>query len=192
MKKFIKLNPFTISAITVVVGIFIYAYGIPFLDLMELKTIDLRFQARGTRTPNPEILLAVIDEKSLEEQGKWVWPRSKIAALVTKLSHAGAKVVGLDVGFLEPDDARLVHTIRAIEQEAQKLRSNNKAFDHFLENLKRQSDNDRLLADAITNSKARVVLGYFFHMNLSDAARVNPDKLKIHQENIKGSRYKGA
>ena len=94
MKKFIKLNPFTISAITVVVGIFIYAYGIPFLDLMELKTIDLRFQARGTRTPNPEILLAVIDEKSLEEQGKWVWPRSKIAALVTKLSHAGARLWG--------------------------------------------------------------------------------------------------
>ncbi len=190
MKKFIKLNPFTISIITVVIGIFIYAYGIPFLDLMELKTIDLRFQARGTLTPNPEILLAVIDEKSLEEQGKWVWPRSKIADLVTKLSQAGAKVVGFDVGFLEPDDARLVQTIDAIQKETQKLGAPNKAFNHFLENLKLKSDNDRLLADAIANSRARVVLGYFFHMDPGAAARVSPDELKMHEENIKGSRHK--
>jgi len=190
MKKFIKLNPFTISVITVVVGIFTYAYGIPFLDLVELKTIDLRFQARGTLSPNPEVLLAVIDEKSLEEQGKWVWPRSKIADLVTKLSKAGAKVVGFDVGFLEPDDARLVHTINSIQKEAQKFHSQNKAFDHFLENLKIKSDNDKLLADAIANSSARVVLGHFFHMDPKAAARLSQADLKIHQDNIKGSRHK--
>ena len=105
--------------ITVAIGIFAYAYGISFLDLMELKTVDLRFQARGSLAPNPEVILAVIDEKSLEEQGKWVWPRSKIADLINKLSNAGTKVVGFDVGFLEPDDARLVKTIRSIQQEAE-------------------------------------------------------------------------
>ncbi|MFC1825770.1 CHASE2 domain-containing protein [Thermodesulfobacteriota bacterium] len=190
MKKFFKLNPFTISVIAVVVGIFTYAYGIPFWDLVELKTIDLRFQARGTRTPNPEVLLAVIDEKSLEEQGKWVWPRSKIADLVTKLSKAGAKVVGFDVGFLEPDDARLVHTINSIQKEAQKFHSQNKTFNHYLEDLKTKSDNDQLLADAITKSSDRVVLGYFFHMDPKAAARFSQADLKVHQENIKGSRYK--
>lgn len=190
MKKLIKLNPFTISVITVVVGIFTYAYGIPFLDLMELKTIDLRFQARGTLAPNPEVLLAVIDEKSLEEQGKWVWPRSKIADLITKLSNAGAKVVGFDIGFLEPDDARLVQTIRSIQQKAQKLHSRNKAFNHFLEDLKTQSDNDKLLADAIVKSSSKIVLGHFFHMDPKAAARLSQSDLEAHQANIKGSRHK--
>jgi len=189
MKKFVKLNPFTISIITVVVGIFTYAYGIPFLDLMELKTIDLRFQARGTLAPNPEVLLAVIDEKSLEEVGKWIWPRSKIADLITKLSKAGAKVVGFDVGFLEPDDAGLVQTINSIQKQAQKLRSQNKAFNHYLENLKIKSDNDKLLTDAIANSRSKVVLGHFFHMDPDSAARLSQADLKIHQENTKGSRY---
>ena len=37
----------------------------------------------------------------IEKEGKWIWPRSKIAALINKLSDAGAKVVAFDIGFLE-------------------------------------------------------------------------------------------
>jgi len=190
MKKFIRLNPFTISVITVVIGIFAYFYGIPFLDLMELKTIDLRFHARGKINAGPEVVLAVIDEKSLEEEGKWVWPRSKFADLVTKLSKAGVKVVGFDVGFLEPDDAGIVHTINAIQNESKKYHSKNKTFDNFLESLKAKSDHDKLLVNAIANSSAKVVLGYFFHMDADAAAHTSDADFQMHRENIKGSRHK--
>ncbi len=121
MKKIFKLNPYTISAFTIVLGIFAYVYGVPFLDIIELKTIDLRFTTRGSIPAGPEVVLAVIDEKSLEKEGKWVWPRSKIAAIVNKLSKAGAKVIGFDIGFLEPDDARVVQTIVSIQNEIKKL-----------------------------------------------------------------------
>ena len=190
MKKFVKLNPYTISVLTIAFGIFAYMYGIPFLDIMELKTIDLRFTTRGALAPGPEVVMAVIDEKSLEKEGKWVWPRSKIADLVTKLSSAGARVIGFDIGFLEPDDTRVVQTINAIRNEAKKIEFQNKTFEGFLKKLELQSDNDKLLANAIANSSARVVLGYFFHMDAAAAAHYGDADLADHQENIRGSRYK--
>ena len=61
MTKKIKVSPFFISVISMLIGIAAYLIGVPFLDLIELKTIDLRFQTRGSISPRPEIALAVID-----------------------------------------------------------------------------------------------------------------------------------
>ncbi len=190
IKKFIRLNPITITLLAIVLGSFAFISGIRFLDIMELKTIDLRFAARDKVSPGSEVVLAVIDEKSLDKEGKWIWPRSKLADLVTKLSKAGARVVALDIGFLEPDDKRIVQTINSIKQEVKKSRIQNTKFEHFLENLEYKSDNDRLLADAIINSNSRVVLGYFFHMSLAESGHLNEADIQIHQENIRGSRHK--
>ncbi len=190
MKKFFKLNPYTISILIIVLGIFAYAYGIPFLDIIELKTIDLRFTTRGSLAASPEVVLAVIDEKSLKKEGKWVWPRSKIADMVTKLSKAGAKVIGFDIGFLEPDDIRIVNTINTIQNEVKKIHFKDKTFERFLENLKIESDDDKLLARTITKSSARVVLGYFFHMDPEATQHYSAKDLAAHQENVRGSRHK--
>ena len=129
IKKFIRLNPITITLLAIVLGSFAFISGIGFLDIMELKTIDLRFAARGKVSPGSEVVMAVIDEKSLDKEGKWVWPRSKLADLVTKLSKAGARVVALDIGFLEPDDKRVVQTINSIKQEVKKSRIQNTKFE---------------------------------------------------------------
>ena len=190
MKKLFKLNPYTISVLAIGLGIFAYLYGVPFLDIIELKTIDLRFTTRGSLAAGPEVVLAVIDEKSLEKEGKWVWPRSKIAAIVNKLSKAGTKVIGFDIGFLEPDDIRVIETINDIQNEVKKSHLQTKAFDRFLENLKIESDNDRLLANAIVKSNAMVVLGFFFHMDTAAAQHYGEKDLAAHQENVRGSRHK--
>lgn len=75
-----------------------------FLNLFELKTYDFRFLSRGRVQPLPSLVLALIDEKSLTTEGRWPWPRSKLATLVEKLSHDGARVIGFDMAFLEPDE----------------------------------------------------------------------------------------
>ncbi|MFH0976416.1 MAG: CHASE2 domain-containing protein, partial [Spirochaetota bacterium] len=100
----LKFNPVIISIIAVIIVIFSYLYGIPFLDLMELKTVDLRFKSRGNIPTTSDVVLAVIDEKSIAKEGKWIWPRSKMAELVNRLSNAGAKVIAFDIGFLEADE----------------------------------------------------------------------------------------
>jgi adenylate cyclase len=108
MKKkldfFTFVNPISITACSTLLAIVLLMVGIPILDLIELKTYDLRFLSRGQREPSNAIVMAVIDEKSLDEEGRWPWARSKIAALIDALSKDGAKVIGLDIGFLEPDE----------------------------------------------------------------------------------------
>ena len=105
-KNILKRHPVVIAILIIIIGIFAYSIEISFLDLIELKTIDLRFKARQRTAPGTEVVLAVIDEKSIAREGKWIWPRSKFADLVTKLSEAGAKVIAFDIGFLEPDEKR--------------------------------------------------------------------------------------
>ena len=189
MKTSFKINPLIISLLVIGISILAYLSGIPFLDLMEFKTIDLRFGYRGRISPNPKIVLAVIDEKSLAREGKWVWPRSKLADLITKVSDAGAKVIAFDVGFFEPDGKRVVDTLIRLESELERLDSINSGVRDYLEKLKRESDNDRLLADAASNSKAKVVLGYFFHMAMDASLRMNDEEIRAHEENIVGSEY---
>jgi len=164
--------------------------GISFLDLMELKTVDLRFEARGQIPPGPDVVLAVIDEKSIGKEGKWIWPRSKLADLVTKLSKAGARVIAFDIGFFELDDKKILNTINEIQRTIHDHDIRKKEIDHYLENLKKHANNDQLLADAIRNSTAKIVLGHFFHMDFDESEHISENEINIHLNNISGSRYK--
>ncbi len=190
MKIIVKLYPIFIALLAISLGVFAYISGIPFLDIMELKTVDLRFKSRGSLETGSNIVLAVIDEKSIAKEGKWIWPRSKIADLVNKLSEKGARVIAFDIGFLEPDAKRIVQVIKNIERQAKNLDIQNKTFDSYLSNLKSKSDNDKLLADAISDSKAKVVLGHFFHMNPEESRHFDKKTIRIHKKNIRGSKYK--
>ena len=59
----------------------------------------------------------------------------------------------------------------------------------YLEKLKQTSDNDRLLADVIAESKAKVVLGYFFQMEKLHSGDFDEETLKTQRKNIQSSRY---
>ena len=189
MKISKKLHPMMLTMLAVMAGIGAYVSGVPFLDLMELKTIDLRFESRGRSAPHPEVVLAVIDEKSIAREGKWIWPRSKIAELVNRLSAYGAKVVAFDIGFLEPDENAGGRVIGQIIEEINTGGGQNEAIQNYLKKLKSESDNDRRLADAIRRSGAKVVLGYFFQMDPHGTDPLSADDDHRHQENVKGSRY---
>ncbi|MEW6671520.1 MAG: adenylate/guanylate cyclase domain-containing protein [Thermodesulfobacteriota bacterium] len=190
MKISKKIHPLLLTLLVVSTGIGAYLAGVPFFDMMELKTIDLRFESRGKIPPSPEVVLAVIDEKSIAREGKWIWPRSKIAELVTRLSDFGAKVIAFDIGFLEPDENTGGRIVTQILNEIDKSGDQNRAIRSYIERLKTETDNDRLLADAIQNSGAKVVLGYFFQMDPHAAGQMSPDEDQRHQENVKGSRYR--
>lgn len=186
LKKLISFSPLTLSILLIFSGIFFYLIEIPFLEVMELKTIDLRYISRGGSENESDVVLAVIDEESIDKEGKWIWPRSKMANLVKKLSAAGAGVISFDVGFLEPDEKSVVRTIEDIEKNLTILDVKTRAY---LEELKRASDNDQLLADAIAESEATVVLGYFFQMEKLHSGDFDEELLKIQRKNIQSSRY---
>lgn len=71
-----------------------------------------------SRAPMPgDIVLVAIDDRSLAEIGAWPWPRRRHAQLVDRLNAAGARIVVLDILFLEPgspdEDAALENAMRS-------------------------------------------------------------------------------
>src|SRR5215471_10246638 len=103
LKFLFSIHPALLTLGTILVVVILFLFGTPILDLIELRTYDLRLLFRGPLQPSPVVVLALIDEKSLDTEGRWPWPRSKLATLVDRLSADGAKVIAFDIGFLEPD-----------------------------------------------------------------------------------------
>ena len=70
-----------------------------------------------SRTSMPAVIVA-IDERALDEQGQWPWPRNLVADLIDAINAARPAAVGLDLLFVEPDrtsttsDARLAESVQ--------------------------------------------------------------------------------
>ena len=169
----------------------LYGLQVPILELIELKTYDLRFVSRGPLTPSPAVVLAVIDEKSLDAEGRWPWPRSKIARLIDDLSADGAKVIGFDIIFSEPDENSQVALLDRLAGELNTLAIDDPRLRRFVAESRFAADNDLTLVKAIQRSSAAVVLGYFFHMDASRLADQPIDERESARRlrRIAGSKY---
>lgn len=73
---------------------------------------DTSFRIRGSHKPSDKIVIATIDEKTLEQLGRWPLKRIYYARLIDKMQQA--KVVGFDMILAEPsdDDAMLAAAIK--------------------------------------------------------------------------------
>ena len=54
------------------------------------------------RQPSDKIAVIAIDDESINNLGRWPWPRDLHAKLIDRLTEGGAKVIGQTVFFLEP------------------------------------------------------------------------------------------
>ncbi|MFC1883556.1 CHASE2 domain-containing protein [Thermodesulfobacteriota bacterium] len=190
LRKIFTVRASTITFFSTALVIVLFIYTVPILDLIELKTYDLRFLSRGSQAPSGEVLIADIDEKSLDKEGRWPWPRSKIARLIRVLSEDGAKVIGFDVGFLEPDENSTLKYIEALDRRVNDLNIKNEYLGEFIRESKRNADNDSILAEEISSSKTPIVLGYFFHLDQKSLGyRLEKNEIDKRLERLSSSRY---
>ena len=190
LKSLFSISPasLTLGTICVVVGLFVY--GVPLLDLIELKTYDLRFVPRGHMPPPPAVVIAAIDERSLNAEGRWPWPRSTLAALVDILSRDGARVIGFDIVFSEPDENSQLALIQQFGQKVEALAIKDPQLVDFIRESRKNADNDLALTNAIKNASAAVVLGYFFHMSEADLGyRLEQSAIDQQLQGISASKY---
>lgn len=87
---------------------------------LESKTYDLRMRLREQLRPSPrrsDIVIVALDEKSLEEYGRWPWSRNQTAQLVKVVSSGRPRAIGIDIFFTEPEtpaaDAVLAAAIKS-------------------------------------------------------------------------------
>jgi len=95
----------TAGAVLTLVAISLLWVGVPLLDLVELKTYDMRLRALERR-PVQYVTIAAIDEESLARIGRWPWSRSTLAQLAGRLDEAGARVIAFDLFFPERESAK--------------------------------------------------------------------------------------
>ncbi len=140
---------------------------IPLASYIELKTQDLRFRIRGPEKPLDDIVIAAIDEKSLEAVGRWPWPRLVLASLLSVLDQTDVRAVGIDLLLTEPETnpelERVAGLIAAYEQLG--LLDDTPVSQAFYEEMletAQSADNDGLLAQMIREN-GKTVLAMAFH-----------------------------
>ena len=113
----------------------------------DLWMLDLGFALRGSEAPTDDVVLVLIDDRSVTELGGWPLHRDRLAMAVERLTDAGARVVAFDLLLTEPG--------RAVRDPGPMPDAAVDALDlYFL-----TDDRDGRLAEAI-DGMGRVVLPY--------------------------------
>ena len=152
----------------IVAAFFVHARGMDyellFISKLENLASDTRLRFLMPGGVDPKIVILDIDEKSLKEreqggEGRWPWPRDRLALMVDKLfDRYQIEVLGFDVVFAERDETS---GVRVLERLANKELSGVPQFQNALAKLRPQLDYDAIFADKLRNRK--VVLGYTFN-----------------------------
>ena len=192
LKTILGVTPVKITFFVILVALVLFLSDFQFLHLMELKTLDLRMASRGPLAPGRETVIVAIDEKSISELGRWPWPRATIARLVDLLKKGGAKAVGFDMVFSEPDDGANLKTIDALTAEMKKRGITDSNVLNLMQRQRASADTDGILAISIQKA-GNITLGYFFHFtvrgNERELAHITEQRMEEHASRIENSRY---
>ncbi len=139
-------------------------YELPLVRKLENMVADARQRLTLPGGVDPSVVILDIDENSLKErehggEGRWPWPRDRLALLMDKLfDQYQIEVLGFDVVFAERDETS---GVRVLDRLARHELSKVTPFLNELERLRPTLDYDALFASKLKNRK--IVLGYTFN-----------------------------
>ncbi len=81
-----------------------------FLNTWESRVSDAFYAPSNTLE---DIVIIAIDDQSLQELGRWPWPRDRFATVIDNLNQSA--VIGIDISFFEPaeGDSELAESLKA-------------------------------------------------------------------------------
>ncbi len=148
------------------------------LESMELKMYDARAKMRTGKPATTDVVIVAVDDASIQQVGRWPWPRSYMATLIDRLSEAGAKVVALDLLYTDAEINPGLERVRELRkkfqseqqqlkfgEEAQRERAQSaqlfKVLDDIFDKSIKELDNDARLGDSIALSSNTVLAMHF-------------------------------
>ena len=75
------------------------------LDGLRGRTFDLYQQIRPRAASEQHVVVVGIDDDSIGTEGRWPWPRDRVAELISAIHASGVTALGIDVLFSEPDSS---------------------------------------------------------------------------------------
>ena len=142
---------------------------------VELLLYDFRLGATLPEKTEKDkrIVIVDIDEVSLRSEGRWPWPRNKLATLTTHLFEAGAIVVAYDVMFSEKE----LNSAREVHKELRKKGELHPEVNEALINILPNFDHDAIFSNALSQGDS--ILGYIFHRQDVTSSGALPDALNL-------------
>ena len=128
--------------------------GCAVLDQAENRALDLRFRWRGEVLAGEDVVIVAVDDRSIEEIGRWPWPRAVQAKLIDRIAEGGPAVIGLDIVHSEASGGLTDSQLRSITKGLSERGRQNVL--HALVNNR----DDALFAESLKKA-GNVVLGYF-------------------------------
>lgn len=149
-----------------------------FFDLIRevhQKSVDYRLLMRGEAQGHPDVAILAVDEASLDQEGRWPWPREKIGRVVDKAIGYGAKSIAFDIVFAEEDSNSSAPMLTRLKRDL----SNQNALTPDLQDLFTaefsKADSDRRFSETIRKHSNRLIMGaYFEEASKSDLEQVSP------------------
>lgn len=120
---------------------------------------DLQLRTRVLTNASPSIspvAIVDIDDNSLKIEGRWPWPRSKLAALVDELHKQGAAVIAFDIFFSEKEH-NIAKTIATRLTQKNLL---NPALSAVLQKSEPLFDEDAIFAKSLARSETVLAIGF--------------------------------
>ena len=194
LTRFSRLNSTTLGLLLTLVVLLLFwldeahqtqkPFVVAWLHRLELLASDLRFRTRGPMAPGPEVVIAAIDEQSVDELGRWPWPYTVQAQLIHRLTSYGAAAIGYDVVFSSSDASAGLDNLQTIKSSlAARGYYNDAELQALVEHTLAAADHDQLFATALQES-GRTILGYFFHWQCQDVAHLPESELERFLHNL--------
>ena len=188
LQKILELTPARVGIlVTLIMCSFVFTKPYA-LEILELQMIDLRFKTRGPITPGPEVVIAVVDEKSQDKLGRWPWPRSTLAKLINKLTEYNAFTIGFDMVFSESGEDVYQTAVRLIEEETQREDVDPQSAQRLRKAFENRATGDELFAESIKNH-GNTILGMLFH-DPEDVKHLTPEETRTGLKSIERFAYK--
>ncbi|MDQ6961458.1 MAG: adenylate/guanylate cyclase domain-containing protein [Mariprofundaceae bacterium] len=162
-----------ISSIIVLLSGFLTFNPPVFLQFLENKTFDLRFLLRGERPIDDKVAIIAIDHESLQQVGRWPWPRAQLATLIKATADAGAKTIGIDILFPEPSQDEDVRLIQHMLSMPQIKWENHPKLKLYLQRKELAENDDLVLSQAIAYA-GNVILPFAPHVRLFSQKKADP------------------
>ena len=132
------------------------------LPLQQLRNLTFdSYQRLKPRAYDPTVpvVIAAIDEKSLDKFGQWPWSRATLAKITDRLTELGAAAIAYDVIFAEPDRTSPAALAASLPNDQQ--------YDGARVQLAALPDPDAEFAAALSRSPSVVAFAYSYDAALS-------------------------
>jgi adenylate cyclase len=148
------------------------------IHFLEGRATDLQFQLRGATRPHPDVVVAVVDEKSVLKYGVWPWSRSLVARALLNLHRAEVGSVGMDMAFTEevhPQGPTAQDLLQRLDEATRQSPEAQVALAGYRQHIARlqAEDPDQVLEEAVA-ACPEVVMGLIAYQDSPDAEKLAP------------------